>query len=110
MPQKCKLKTCTDCHKTYIPTSNVQKRCPDCMKIKSHHLGTRTRKFPRPAAAKAPHPLGNDGATPAASRLEPSRDKAPLSLQGAVDLFCLLSDAGCTALVFGSTKISIEKV
>jgi hypothetical protein len=31
MPQEgLKEKTCSDCGKSYLPTSNVQKRCSDC--------------------------------------------------------------------------------
>lgn len=32
MAQTCKVKICVDCKKEYTPTSNVQKRCPSCMK------------------------------------------------------------------------------
>ncbi|HDH51242.1 MAG TPA: hypothetical protein ENH31_00460 [Nitrospirae bacterium] len=37
-----KEKTCVDCEKTYEPTSNVQKRCPDC---KEEHLKAKQPKL-----------------------------------------------------------------
>lgn len=36
MPQEgLKEKTCSDCGKSYLPTSNVQKRCSDCKQTKT---------------------------------------------------------------------------
>jgi hypothetical protein len=34
-----KIKLCVDCGKEYSQSSNAQKRCPDCMKIKCEHCG-----------------------------------------------------------------------
>lgn len=63
MPQACKEKVCVDCNKPYQPTSNVQKRCLECMKKKSHHPGVRTKKLSGikvETAAQAKKPLTVD--------------------------------------------------
>ena len=104
MPQPCKPKACVDCNKTYTPTSNVQKRCPDCMKNYKPWLA-------KPAKAAAPHPLGPDVKKSNVSRtaLAPSIT-VNCTMQDTVAIFHALAAAGCSELVFGNTKITIEAV
>lgn len=47
-----KTKTCKDCGKEYQPTSNVQKRCPECkekLKAMLTKAGSRAKRVKRPA-------------------------------------------------------------
>lgn len=92
MPQACNPKVCIDCKKNYVPTSNVQKRCPDCMK---NHKYT-APKMPKP-------PKANGARAASAPHLT-----VACTMQDTVAIFHALADAGCTCLVFGNTKITIE--
>jgi hypothetical protein len=107
MAQPCNPKACIDCHKTYTPTSNVQKRCPACMKEHKH--------VAKPKAAKAEHPFGKDlAAAPVIKKANGSRAAASpaitvaCTMHDTVAVFRALADAGCTCLVFENMKISIE--
>lgn len=55
MAHNCKEKVCVDCGKPYTPTSNVQKRCPDCMGKKKN-----TPPLPRAPKPKAPGVPGGE--------------------------------------------------
>jgi hypothetical protein len=104
-----KKKVCVDCTKEFIPSGNCQKRCPECAaKITS---GT----HPKMAKARTSHPFGKDiAAAPAIKKANGSRAAAAPALtvactmQDTVAIFHALADAGCTCLVFGNTKITIE--
>lgn len=92
MPQNCKIKECVDCHKKYTPTSNVQKRCPECMDVhkKQYHYRI-VDAAPKNRVHEAKQlPVARTG----------------LNVAG---FLRNLSDNGVTGIVFGDIKISIDK-
>jgi hypothetical protein len=91
MPQPCKPKVCVDCKKTYTPTSNVQKRCPDC--IKTHKY---VPANPQPASDKKAVVVHHSASKPQAGN-------------NFAGFLRNLSDNGVTGIVFGDIKISIDK-
>jgi hypothetical protein len=101
MPQPAirQPKICIDCHNTYTPTGACQKRCPKCAAKKP---------VTKP---KAEHPFGADvprAKKPPVIPARPGLNAQIASLQDAVSVFRSIADAGCTSLVFGNTRITVE--
>lgn len=121
-----KEKNCIDCKEAFIPTGNNTKYCPKCIQKKTHKA-----KVKHSATV---HPLGKtiiekllvpQGIVDAAVRQTKSGLSAPLTvatkhnvlmpsltanctMQDAVAIFRGLAEAGCSSIVFGTTKITIE--
>lgn len=111
MPQTFKPKPCVECLETYTPTGACQKRCPKCMA-----KGPASRPS-RAAKVTTPHPFGKDvPAGPAVKKVNGTRQALTPSMTinctmlDAVAIFHALAEAGCTCLVFGNTKLTIEAV
>jgi hypothetical protein len=129
MPQPAvhKEKNCIDCQKFFVPTGQNQKRCPECAAKKNS--GT------HPKTAKAtPHPFGDtiteklvrpgiaaavkraDAAEKNGFRIKKSIQPVVSAItvncafQDTIGIFRALAASGCTSLVFGNIKITIETV
>lgn len=104
-----KEKPCIDCSKKFTPTGNCQKRCPECTEKHAAASSTHPKRAQEhPFDKDVPGRLRGPGLakTPAAQTI-PSITVA-CTMQDTVAIFHALAQAGCTELVFGNTKFSIE--
>ncbi|MBN1131192.1 MAG: hypothetical protein JXA71_19535 [Chitinispirillaceae bacterium] len=99
MPQACKEKSCIDCKKSYQPTSNVQKRCPECMKAKSHHPAVRTKKLLHEKTVAA---------MPAAKKQAPA-DPRPAPLARIAETLLDVSGGEPVEMVIAGIRITLAK-
>jgi hypothetical protein len=98
MAQQCKEKACVNCGKQYMPTSNVQKRCPACMANK-------------PKAAKVAHPFGANITKKVIGKKQSSETKQPGGdLLTLAETLLSCSGGQQAEIIIGGIKIRFARV
>jgi hypothetical protein len=112
-------KICVDCKKPYKPTSNVQKRCPDC-KIKHDKSYAKAyaatnggkdgiRKTPKQKPT-VPPVIHIDNGGNHKPRINGEIFPYRHVMSNAIGIFSTLAECGCRTMIFQNVKIILEKI